>query len=112
MSERDGSISSAPNGRNQESCPLGSEFWHIDPVDGEVFSQRDAYCFDVSFRHGVNTREIKRIWELNRLQFLVPLAAYAVLSGHQEDFELGGRILSVLDGGQPSLSRAELGFRH
>ena len=48
------------------------------PLTPRVFSQRDAYCFDVSFRHGVNTREIKRIWELNRLQFLVPLASFAV----------------------------------
>ena len=44
--------------------PPPQEFWHIDPDDGEIFPQRDAYCFDVSFRHGVNTREIKRIWEL------------------------------------------------
>ena len=71
--------------------PPPPAFWHIDPDDGEVFPQRDAYCFDVSFRHGVNTREIKRIWELNRLQFLVPLAAYAALVGGREEFELGRR---------------------
>ena len=65
--------------------PPPAAFWHIDPDDGEVFPQRDAYCFDISFRHGVNTREIKRIWELSRLQFLVPLAAYAALAGRPED---------------------------
>ena len=92
-----------------ESHAPSADFWHIDPDDGEVFPQRDAYCFDVSFRHGVNTREIKRIWELNRLQFLVPLAAYAALSGDQSGFELGRRPRPVVDGRQPSLSRAELG---
>ena len=66
--------------------PPPPAFWHIDPDDGEMFPQRDAYCFDVSFRHGVNTREIKRIWELSRLQFLVPLAAYAALSGRPGGF--------------------------
>ncbi len=73
--------------------PPRSEFWHTDPVDAEVFSQRDAYCFDVPFRHGVNTREIKRIWELNRLQFLVPLASFAMLSGHQADLNLVGNLV-------------------
>ena len=104
-----GSISSAARWPEPEVMPPPQDFWHIDPDDGEVFPQRDAYCFDVSFRHGVNTREIKRIWELSRLQFLVPLAAYAVLSGNRKGFELGRRLCSVVDGRQSSFSRAELG---
>ena len=83
------------------AMPPPAAFWHIDPDDGEVFPQRDAYCFDVSFRHGVNTREIKRIWELSRLQFLVPLAACAMLSGRPGGFELGRRPRPVVDGGNP-----------
>ena len=67
-----------------------------------MFPQRDAYCFDVSFRHGVNTREIKRIWELSRLQFLVPLAAYAALIGGREEFELViALVRSWMDGNHP-----------
>ena len=102
MSEQGDSICSAPNGRHLQPCPLLRPIWHIDPDDGEVFPQRDAYCFDVSFRHGVNTREIKRIWELNRLQFLVPLAAYAALIGGPSGFELvGGLVRSWMDGNPP-----------
>ena len=77
-------------------------YWHIDPDDGEVFPQRDAYCFDVSFRHGVNTREIKRIWELSRLQFLMPLAAHASLTGRACGFELVPALIrSWMDGNPP-----------
>ena len=82
--------------------PPPPAFWHIDPDYGDLFPQRDAYCFDVSFRHGVNTREIKRIWELNRLQFLVPLAAHAGLSGEREDFDLVvGLVRSWIEGNPP-----------
>ena len=84
------------------AMPPPSAYWHVDPDDGEVFPQRDAYCFDVSFRHGVNTREIKRIWELSRLQFLVPLAAYAALIGGREEFELViALVRSWMDGNHP-----------
>ena len=84
------------------AMPPPAAFWHIDPDDGEVFPQRDAYCFDVSFRHGVKTREIKRIWELSRLQFLVPLAAYAALVGGRKEFELVvGFIRSWMEGNHP-----------
>ena len=82
--------------------PPTPAFWHVDPDDGEIFPQRDAYCFDVSFRHGVDTREIKRIWELSRLQFLVPLAACATLFGAKEDYDLvEGVIRSWMDGNHP-----------
>jgi len=85
-----------------QAMPPAPTYWHVDPDDGEVFPQRDAYCFDVSFRHGVNTREIKRIWELSRLQFLVPLAAYAALIGGREEFELViALVRSWMDGNHP-----------
>ena len=84
------------------TMPPPPAFWHIDPDDGEMFPQRDAYCFDVPFRHGVNTREIKRIWELGRLQFLVPLAAHAALSGDRGEFKLvAGVIRSWMEGNPP-----------
>jgi uncharacterized heparinase superfamily protein len=53
--------------------PPSAEFWHLDPVSRAVFS-KDRYCFDIPFRHGVSVPEIRRPWELNRLQFLLPLA--------------------------------------
>ena len=97
--------------------PPPPAFWHVDPDDGERFPQRDAYCFDISYRHGVNTREIKRIWELGRLQFLVPLAAYAVLSSDRGDFNLiAGVVQSWMEGNPPFrgpnwCSGIELGLR-
>jgi Heparinase II/III-like protein/Heparinase II/III N-terminus len=84
-----------------EVMPPPPAFWNVDPDDGEMFPQHDAYCFDVSFRHGVNTREIKRIWELARLQFLVPLAAYVALSGDRRDLELVAGVVRSWMGGNP-----------
>jgi Heparinase II/III-like protein/Heparinase II/III N-terminus len=81
--------------------PPDPRFWRIDPEDGEPFPQWDAYTFDISFRHGINTREMKRVWELNRLQFLVPLAADAVLKNHNESVLLPGMITSWMAGNPP-----------
>jgi hypothetical protein len=59
-------------------APPTSKFWHLEPISKEVFPF-DRYCFDISFRHGLGVAEIRRPWELNRLQFLVPLAIDAVI---------------------------------
>ena len=84
------------------TVPFSPEFWHIDPDDGAFFSQRNSYCFDMSFRHGVNTRELKRIWELNRLQFLVPLAADAMIRNYRKSADLAiSFILSWMEGNFP-----------
>ena len=81
--------------------PPDPQFWRIDPDNGEPFPQWDAYTFDISFRHGVNTREMKRVWELNRLQFLVPLAADATLKNHDESVLLTGVIELWMAGNPP-----------
>lgn len=82
--------------------PAAPGFWRIDPDDGEPFPQWDAFTFDISFRHGIGTREIKRIWELNRLQFLVPLAADAVLKNDRQPALLAtGLIRSWMAGNPP-----------
>jgi hypothetical protein len=83
------------------SIPPDPRFWRIDPDDGEPFPQWDAYAFDISFRHGIDTREIKRVWELNRLQFLVSLAADAVLKNQSESALLAGMIKSWMAGNPP-----------
>lgn len=84
------------------SMPPAPHFWHFDPDDGELFPQRHAYCFDVSFRHGVGTREIKRIWELNRLQFIVPLAFDAAIKNDRQSMDLVvGLIQSWMEGNPP-----------
>ncbi|MGH6679801.1 MAG: hypothetical protein ACREDL_12935, partial [Bradyrhizobium sp.] len=76
------------------SLPPEPTFWRIDPDDGEPFPKWDIYTFDLSFRHGINTREMKRVWELNRLQFLIPLAADALLNDRDESALLTGMIKS------------------
>lgn len=81
--------------------PPDPRFWRIDPEDGEPFPQWDAYAFDISFRHGISTREMKRVWEINRLQFLMPLAADAVLKNHDESALLAGMISSWMAGNPP-----------
>lgn len=54
--------------------------WHRDPVTRRDWPRAD-YCFDIPFRHAPDMGDIKAVWELNRLQFLPPLAALARLRG-------------------------------
>jgi hypothetical protein len=61
----------------EHRMPPSADFWHIDPEADAIVLDRDAYCFDVSIRHGLDVPEVKRIWEINRLQFLIPVAVYA-----------------------------------
>jgi hypothetical protein len=84
------------------AMPPSREFWHIDPADGQLWPRCDDYCFDIDFRHGVGTGEIKRIWEINRLQFLLPLAAEAHLNNDSTARELvAGITFSWMDGNVP-----------
>jgi len=55
--------------------------WHLDPVTGRHWPTAD-YCFDIPFRHAPGFGDVKYVWELNRLQFLPPLAA---LSRYRSD---------------------------
>ncbi|MBJ3783123.1 heparinase II/III family protein [Devosia sediminis] len=54
--------------------------WHLDPVSGAAWPS-DRYCFDIDFRHGAGRGDIKYVWEINRLQFLPPIAARARAEG-------------------------------
>ena len=58
--------------------------WHLDPVTGKRWPA-GLYCFDIPYRHAEDIGDVKYVWELSRLQYLQPLAAYALLS---EDSEL------------------------
>lgn len=59
--------------------PPAPAFWHLD-AHGIPWSSPDKYCFDIPHRAAAG-REIKHVWEINRLQFLVPLAVHARLTG-------------------------------
>ncbi len=56
------------------------ERWHLDPSSGGSWP-RDVYCFDVNYRHNSRLGDVKYVWELNRLQYLQPIAALALKAG-------------------------------
>ncbi|MFO1242192.1 MAG: heparinase II/III family protein [Rickettsiales bacterium] len=74
--------------RNQRFSFLGQQWpehhpplkWHLDPVTGNYWP-KDRYCFAVDFRHTRDMGDVKYVWELNRLQYLQPLAALAIARG-------------------------------
>lgn len=53
--------------------------WHLDPATGQRWPD-DRYCFDISYRHADEYGDVKNVWELSRLQYLQPVAAYALVS--------------------------------
>lgn len=56
-----------------------AELWRLDPVTGGLWPGSEHYCFDIPYRHERGRGDIKYVWEINRLQFLQPLAAKAAL---------------------------------
>lgn len=58
-----------------------AELWRQAPDTGRLWPGADTYCFDIDFRRTDVVGEIKLVWEINRLQFLQPLAAQAALGG-------------------------------
>jgi Heparinase II/III-like protein/Heparinase II/III N-terminus len=98
------------------SMPPDPSFWQRFP-DAALWQGHDAYCFNVLARPRLNNREIKHIWEINRLQFIVPLAVDARLrddaAGKKLVFDL---IFSWMKGNAPYrgvnwMSGIELGLR-
>lgn len=73
------------------AMPPVPAFWHLDE-QGNPWSNPDQYCFDVSYRACAG-RDVKHVWEINRLQFLVPLALHARLT---DDAEVRKLVLSII----------------
>lgn len=69
------------------------EKWHIDPVSGK-FWPRDLYCFNINYRHAPVYGDVKYVWEINRMQYLQPLAA---LSLYTDDELLAQFCLSEIE---------------
>ncbi len=66
----------------QAGRPPGA-FWLRDPIGGGLWPGRDTFCFAVDFRTPHPSRgDVKYIWELNRLQFLHPVAAEIARTGN------------------------------
>ncbi|WP_281018733.1 MULTISPECIES: alginate lyase family protein [unclassified Minwuia] len=64
-----------PDGAAADALPD----WHLDPATGQRWPD-DRYCFDISYRHADEFGDVKNVWELSRLQYLQPVAAYALVS--------------------------------
>jgi uncharacterized heparinase superfamily protein len=78
-----------------------SQIWHINPASVTLWP-RDVFCFNIDYRHGQKNGDIKLVWELNRLQYLQPIAA---LARKRQDKELAqfclGEIESWIDNNPP-----------
>jgi len=63
---------------------LGAAVWFTDPVRGVRWPGAEKYCFDIDVRStGETIGDVKFVWEINRLQFLHPLAC-AIATGTDE----------------------------
>ncbi len=58
-----------------------NEIWCLDPMSGRSWPGKKVFCFDIAYRHERILGDVKYVWELNRLQFLQPLAAHVALTG-------------------------------
>lgn len=91
----------ANNARGNQINLLGIEWpkhqandkWALDPQSSNLWP-RDSYCFRIPYRHSHDMGDVKYVWELNRLQFLQPLAA---LSAINSDDELAEYCISELE---------------
>lgn len=58
-----------------------ASLWRLDPVTGGAWPGPDTYCHDIDFRHDGSRGDVKYVWEINRLQLLMPLASHVALTG-------------------------------
>lgn len=54
--------------------------WHLDPVSGRRWPEA-MFGPSIPYRHESNYGDVKYVWELNRLQYLQPIAALAHVTG-------------------------------
>lgn len=59
----------------------GAPSWQLDPITGNHWPS-NVYCFAIPYRHSHKWGDVKYVWELSRLQYLQPVAAYATLVGN------------------------------
>lgn len=67
--------------------------WHVDPVTGGLWPAR-TFCFDIPYRRERKLGDVKYVWELNRLQFLQPVAA---LAAYDRDESLAAFCLAEIE---------------
>jgi hypothetical protein len=71
----------------------GGARFHLDPATGGYWP-RDVYCFDIDYRGERRLGDVKYVWELNRLQYLQPVAA---LAAHESDEGLADFCLDEIE---------------
>ncbi len=54
--------------------------WHLDPASGQCWPA-DVFAADIDYRHDNLHGDVKLVWELNRLQYLQPIAMLAFTTG-------------------------------
>ncbi|MDF2984446.1 MAG: heparinase [Devosia sp.] len=54
--------------------------WRFDPVTSGAWPGPEYYALEIDFRHDGSRGDVKYVWEFNRLQWLVPLAADLLLT--------------------------------
>ncbi len=60
-----------------------SSIWHLDPISKKQWPY-NTYCFQINYRNTKEFGDVKYVWELNRLQYLQPLAALSVLDKNEQ----------------------------
>jgi len=73
---------------------LRATLWRLDPVTGGAWPGPEAYTHDIDFRHDGSRGDIKYVWEINRLQQLLPLAAHVALTEDSEALHAAETIIS------------------
>ena len=59
------------------------DLWHLDPVTRRPWPQ-SVYCFDINYRGVTGYGDVKYVRELNRLQYLQPIAIYSALENRAD----------------------------
>lgn len=54
--------------------------WHLDPASRRRWPE-DIFAADIGYRHDSEHGDVKLVWELNRLQYLQPIAMLAFATG-------------------------------
>jgi hypothetical protein len=71
------------------------EMWSLDPASGLHWPGRGAPASKSAYRNASGFGDVKFVWELNRLQFLMPLA---IAARRDNDTALATQIGDVIDG--------------
>ncbi len=72
-----------------------TDLWSLDAASGKHWPGRGERASKSAYRHAEGFGDVKYVWEINRLQFLMPLA---VAARRDQDRALAADIAEVIDG--------------